>query len=608
VSEVKKQAESRTWNSALSDAESQRNRRFCALGLLLVAALFCGIVMGVMSAANFAETGDPPPDSAAIQRLREQLQKRPDDGEIKEAIRREDRRLRQAYFHRVRTLAGGAFLLLAGAAAVVLCARWYASLDPVKVTPSDLAQRSDPDRWLSSRRRSLLAVAVTAGLVGIALLVMSFAGGSSFPRADPTERAIPAVSEGMGPKAAVASGEPEVPGFRENWPRFRGPTGMGLVGEGNWPQSWDGRTGVNIVWKASVPAPGNSSPVVWGNRVFLTGGNAQEREVFCFDRTSGKLLWRTPIRTGAETPQNDEREEVQVFEETGYAASTPTTDGRHVYALFATADIAAVDFDGNVVWAQNLGEPVNSYGMATSPVLYGGKLIIQFDRGTMAEDGLSALVALDASTGTELWRTPRPVPNSWSTPTVAETESGPELLTCGAPWVISYDPEFGTEHWRARVLSSDVAPSPVYAAGKAFVTNQYARVAAIRAGGSGDVTDSHVLWTAEEGTSDASSPVCDSRRFLQANSMGLVTCYRTEDGELLWEHQFDNAFWASLTLVGDLVYLPAEDGTTYIVRLSENFELIASPSLGEPILATPAFADSRIYIRGKESLYCIAKQ
>ena len=435
-------------------------------------------------------------------------------------------------------------------------------------------------------------MAVVGVAVLIALVWMGVSGGRSFPREAPsTQPAPPSVSR---EPASV---------YSENWPRFRGPTGMGIVAAGRWPKQWNGPTGENILWKTPVPLPGKNSPVLWGDRIFLTGADKKTQEVFCFHRADGRLLWRTRVAS----PQRPSAEPLEVFDDTGYAAPTAATDGERVYVFFATADVAAVDFDGKLVWVRNLGKPDSAYGLAASPLVYDKRLILQFDRGSDAEQGLSALIALDGATGRELWRTPRPVPNSWSSPVVIETEEGPELVTCGNPWVISYDPELGAELWRARCLSGDVAPLPVAAGGMVFVATEGAQVAAIRTGGIDDVTETHILWTADVGMSDASSPVANEMFLCQVTSSGLLTCYDAKTGKLLWEHQLDDGAWASPTLVGSLVYLPQADGKTVMFALAERFQLAGTAALGEPVYATPAFCDGRIIIRGGKHLFCIGE-
>ena len=305
--------------------------------------------------------------------------------------------------------------------------------------------------------------------------------------------------------------------------------------------------------------PGNSSPVLWGDKLFLTGANADRQEAFCYSRASGKLLWRMPIFAAR---GDVKAEDIRPLPVTGYASPTPATDGARLYVTYASADIAAVDFAGNVLWARNLGKPENaqdsSYGRATSLLVYKDKVIVQFDRGVEPADDLSALLALDAKTGKTVWSAPRPVRRSYCTPILISVGGRAQLVANGSPWIIAYDPDTGKELWRCAGMKEDVAASPTFADGLVYVTNDHAKVFAIRPATAeqGDVTATNVVWTAEEGLSDTPSPVCDGRFFLQANSSGLLTCFDAKSGKLFWSEMLDGRVWASPTLVGDWVVRP----------------------------------------------------
>ena len=585
----------------LEEQDDLRRRKLLALGLLAVSVLFCGVVAGVMVTVTFSEPA-PPLEVEHLENLRALLKENPENQELKKTIRRLDAQIRSNYLNRQYLLYGGAFLLLIGGTAIVACGAWYVSMEPQIFLPLSTAERTDEEKRLRMKKRRLIAVGTVGGLVVVALLAGAFFGGVELP--EPEKKA----AEGQVAEAEKET-EPqeELPTSEElaqNWHRFRGPRGMGTVPAGDWPQSWNGAEGTNVVWKKEIPLHGNSSPIIWEDRLFITGGDAEKREVMCFKRENGELLWRTEV----EAQSDMDPKEVEPMEDTGYCAPTATTDGHRVYVFFATADLAALDFEGNVEWAKFVGKPNNTYGIATSPVYHQGKLFLQFDRGTMPDEGLSSLRAFDPKTGEELWKKDRKVANSWTTPALAETEAGLQLITAANPWVISYDPSSGSERWRAELLSGDVAPSPVYADGMAYVTNQYATAAGIKTDGRGDVTESKVTWTGSMGLSDASSPVSNGEYFLQANSMGLVTCYDAKNGELVWDHQFETAFWASPTLVGDTVYLPGEKGTMYLFDLADSFELKGKADLGEPSNASPAFKDGRVYIRGRKNLFCIGKE
>jgi outer membrane protein assembly factor BamB len=342
--------------------------------------------------------------------------------------------------------------------------------------------------------------------------------------------------------------------------------------------------------------------LLWGNRIFLTGADANRQEVLCFERSSGKPLWRTTVAAPRDKVTSDD---IKVLVETGYASPTPATDGERVYVTYASSDVAAVDCNGKVVWARDLGKPESAYGRASSLLVYKDKVIVQFDRGMEPEDGLSILLALEAKTGKTVWSTPRPVRACWCTPILVPVGEHIEVVTNGSPWVMAYDPETGRELWRCAGMASDVACSPTFGDGLVFVTNENAKVLAIRPDGAGDVTQTNVVWSAEDGMSDAASPVADDKFFLKATSSGRITCYEAKTGKLLWEHMLGCALWASPTIAGNLVYLPADDGKVYILELADKPNLVATCNLGEPLLATPAFGDGNIYFRGKRSLFCV---
>jgi outer membrane protein assembly factor BamB len=275
-----------------------------------------------------------------------------------------------------------------------------------------------------------------------------------------------------------------------------------------------------------------------------------------------------------------------------------------VYASFATGDIGCFDMSGTLQWSKGLGLPENMYGHATSLLVYQNMLIVQYDQA-WAEDGLSKLLALDVASGDTIWETSRDVPNSWSTPMIARAGGRDEIITCSNPWVIAYAPDNGEELWRAECLSGDVAPSPTLAAGMVIVAMDGTGCTAIRPGGSGTVTDTHLAWNWYGSLPDTCSPVgTDEFVFLLA-TWGALSCVDARTGELLWEQQFDASFNASPAVAGDSLYLLSDTGTMYVVKIAYTYELIGEGVVGEECDATPAFADGRMVIRGAEHLFCI---
>ncbi|MHC4755798.1 MAG: outer membrane protein assembly factor BamB family protein, partial [Planctomycetota bacterium] len=271
---------------------------------------------------------------------------------------------------------------------------------------------------------------------------------------------------------------------------------------------------------------------------------------------------------------------------------------------FATGDVAAFDLKGNKVWNIALGIPDSTYGYASSLDMFQKLLLIQYDHGA-AEDEKSKIIALDGSSGRPIWEQKRPVPGSWTSPTVIKTSDGFQVITAADPWVIAYDPNSGEELWRADCLGSDSAPSPIYAGGFVFAIEPSVELIAIKPDGRGDVTETHIAWVAEDAIPDITSPVSNGELIWVLDSGGVLTCYRVNDGERLWEKDFEMSFQASPSLVGESIYLLSEKGVMIIVEAGTEFKELARAELSERCYASPAFADGRIYIRGVENLYCI---
>lgn len=384
-----------------------------------------------------------------------------------------------------------------------------------------------------------------------------------------------------------------------NWPTFRGEN-SGVVVAPSVATDWDGPTGRNVRWRTPVPLPGNNSPVIWGGHLFCSGAGEDRQEVYCFDADTGRLRWRTAV--GAPDPAKAPK----VMRETGYAPSTLATDGLRVYAIFATGDLAALDFDGRVVWSKPLGPLENQYGHASSLAMWQDRLIVQLDQGLSAKENKSALLAFDGATGVEVWRTPRPVFNSWTSPLVITVTDGPQVVTVADPWVIAYEPRAGTELWRAKCVHGDVAPSAAHAAGTVFVAQENAEAHAIRTDGRGDVTETHVAWHVDDALPDIVSPLATTKYVFLTTSLGTVTCLDTATGKKVWSHDFDGPLCATPILINDVVHLTDTKGVTMRFEAAPTFKLLNAPALGEPVHATPAVAQGRIYFRGDSNLYCVA--
>jgi len=571
-----------------------RARYQAALGTALVAGLFCAVVVGAMVVRHVRQTHEHLATSEEINALRNTYLNAtaPDRrSQIAEEIRARDLALRRNYFGRLDFMRVGGLLLVAGTVVFLAALARVMAHRKRLPKPPRAGAAAPPDLSAPAGRWTVAVVAAAAIGAGVFAFAVTKEGFHAEP-----------LKEGEAPAAAIQP-PPSYDELVKHWPRFRGPDGNGHSRYTNVPATWNGKTGENILWKTKVPLPGANSPIVWGNRVFLSGATEQKREVTCFDTATGAVLWSKPVGT----PAGSMTEPPEILEDTGYAAATCATDGRYVCAIFANADVACFRTDGTEQWQRNLGRFENMYGYATSLLIYGDTLIVVADEGD-ADAGRSRLLALDLRTGRTAWKTPRPVGSSWATPVIARTANREELITCADPLAIAYNPADGTELWRAEVLAGDVAPSPVWHDGLVFTVNTSAQLSAIRLGGYGDVTESGLVWMAEDGLPDIVSPLTDGRMVLLTTTNGMLTAYAVADGAKLWEKELQVRVMASPSLVGDRVYLLDEAGVMHIAATDGGFNEVARAELGEHAWASPAFADGRIYIRGLTHLFCIGSK
>lgn len=442
----------------------------------------------------------------------------------------------------------------------------------------------------------------------------------------------------VGPRAAAG----------DNWPQWRGPDGLGVAAAANYADEWsagkdaipatDGQPAQpalppkNIAWKTPVPGRGHSSPVVWGNRLFLTtsvegahvpGHKAPDHlgfdlkpgylhpdsvgvdyknalKVLAFDTETGKLLWE---RTAYDGLMYDNRHRKNT-----YASPTTVTDGRRVYAYFEAAGVYAYAFDGTPVWQTSIGKIAKAgLGPGTSPILFENLLIIQSDQEMGAD---SAIVALDRDTGKEVWRTPRTTRRSWATPILVRANNRTELIASGAEMVAAYDPKTGKELWRANGVQSHPIPSPVFGHGLVYMSagSQAKRLLALKPGGDGNQTDAAVAWKYDKGTAYVPSPILHNDYLYLMTDRGLVTCLDAKTGEVKYEGgrpPVPATFTSSLVAYGDRLLMTSEDGDTFAIKAGPQHEILRTNSVGEPVFASLALAGGTIYIRGEKHLFAI---
>ncbi len=595
----------------MSNSKHSAMLRQASLGSAIVAGAFTIFVAIVLARAWTINVASNPTDHPRIEQLRNDLAAA-DSGsqQIIEEIRKEDLALRKEFFRTWKILKTGVWLLLVGASVFA------------GATALAISARKKPHMPTAPAKGSNDMLAGLLGRIGIVAAAIALTA---------TALAIPILTREV-------SSRSEAKGI---WPGFRGgPQASGISPYTNVPLTFDGVEGVNIAWKTVVPLKGASSPAIWDNNVFLTGANKKTREVYCFDALSGRITWRKSITAG---PESTKVPEGVMEDDTTYAAPTPIIDieNSRIYVMFANGDVACLDVFGKIVWQVHLGTPDNFYGHAASPVLWKKSLIIQLDQGE-ADDKKSVLICLNADTGKETWRTPRPVGSSWPTPIIAPVESGDQLITCANPYVISYNPADGKEIWRVDCLDGDGGPSPIFTAGMVIATNVSSKIAAIRPDGKGDVTKTHVLWEFDEDLPDTCSPLSDGK-YIWMMAEGEFSCLKAKPdtkpdpktgvtpGERVCNRDFEASFYASPAMAGDRIYLISRKGKVWVVA-KEPIEVKADPDpdaeaedkdkdkkkwgfkelgkadLGEACDTSPSFAEGRMYIRGKTHLYCIEEQ
>ena len=397
-----------------------------------------------------------------------------------------------------------------------------------------------------------------------------------------------------------------------DWPQFRGAGGAATSADKDMPVAWSSADG--IAWKTPLPGAGASSPILVGPRIFLTaysgwnvagqpGGSPEElkRHILCFNRADGKLLWKTDVP--AKLPEQD-----KIRDGHGYASSTPVCDGQRVYVFFGQSGVFAVDLSGKILWQAEVGDGLNGWGTAASPILHGSLLIIN------ASVESESLVALDKHTGTEVWRTGG-IKESWNTPVLVETLEGKtELVVAIFGKVLGFDPAKGTELWSCETkIPWYMVPSPVADKGIVYCIGGRGGggALAVKTGGRGDVSQSHRLWIGKKG-SNVSSPILhEGHLYWASDSLPVVSCTNATTGELVYEERLPRAdqFYSSPVLADGKLYYLTRAGQVFVVAAKPKFELLATNKFEERAAfnASPVIADSRLFIRSDRWLYCVGK-
>ena len=394
----------------------------------------------------------------------------------------------------------------------------------------------------------------------------------------------------------------------ENWPCFRGPTRQGISNEKDVPLEWSQTS--NIVWKRPIPGEGWSSPIVFDDRVFVTtatDGGASFR-LLCLDRLTGNVLWNKQVlRQKPGHKQNFN----------SYASSTPVTDGQRVYVLAFDGTLAAVSMEGNVIWSHREFEYYSEHGLGVSPILYRDLLIVPFDGSSSGPDrklgwqkpwNQALILALDKNTGEVQWRGRRVSSRiAHITPQVLSENGRDQLVSSAGDVVQGFDLKTGERIWTVSSPGEGVVPSVVIGDGLIFTTSGFgdSTIRAIRTGGKGDVTKTHIAWESTDDVSKIPSMLYVRPFLFLVTETGVAKCLRAETGEEIWRERLEGRYSASPIWADGRIYFLSEKGKATVVQAGGEFKVLAENELNEKCGASPAVSQKQIFIRSKNNLYCI---
>jgi outer membrane protein assembly factor BamB len=389
-----------------------------------------------------------------------------------------------------------------------------------------------------------------------------------------------------------------------DWPRFRGPSGAGIAADKEIPVQWSGKDAT--LWKVAIPGDGNSSPVIWGNKIFLQSASAGERVLLCVNADDGKTIWSQAI-PGTKA---------HIHKLNSLASSTPATDGERVYGLFwngKTMAMHAYTMDGKPAWNRDLGEFKSQHGVGASPVVHGGLVYLNND-----QDGKAALIALNAKDGKIAWQVPREAFRAcYSTPFIVQEDGGPaELLVTSTAGVAGYDPATGEERWhwswKFDGMALRTVASSVYLNGMVFATSGdgsgLRHAVGIKKGDKGDVTKTNLLWENKKSLPYVPCMLPWGNHVYFVNDAGMAGCVEAKTGKLVWFNRLVNgAVYASPVLIDGKVYAVSDKGDVFVFAADPDYKVLGKSSIGEPVMASPAVANGKLFIRGAEHLFCIGK-
>lgn len=585
--------------------------------IAIVTSIFMLVMVAMMSVSYYQMQQVSPLQSEVMQTLKELNEANGENEALQQQVRQLDLLSRKAYFVKEGQVKTGLYILLAMAGVLVVSLNLY--YRGTKTLPD---KELDPvDEWMNkSRSRKYITWASAGAAAAVLALValqhvdignllkkvkgnpvesvavtqqqtgQSSAGDSLQAAADTLKTdstALVAAADSLEAKEEVDS--LPIPKITSN--AFRGNNSLGISSARGIPTTWDLKSKKNVLWQSKIPKHGYNSPVINGRNVFLTGADQQARELYCFDVYTGELKWKVVADKIPGSPSTMPK----VNADTGLAASSVATNGRQVCAIFATGDVICADMEGKRLWAKNIGLPDNHYGYASSLLMFGNELIIQYQNNSGAK-----ILALSTANGNQIWSKSGNDKIAWSSPIIASLGGKSALVVMGNPAIAAYNPNNGAELWRVECLSGEVGSSPAAADGVVYGASEYSKCIAI------DGATGETLWEASDYLPECSSLCATKSLVFCATSYGMVCAYDAKTGAVVKEHDLTTPFYSSPVVADGKVYLFSNTGKVYIFS-SSNFNLIKSFDTGEKTFATPAFTDGMMIVRSDNSLYCVKK-
>lgn len=584
-------------------------RKLCR-NIAIVTVVFILALTAMLCVSYYQMQRVSPLETGVMETLKELNDANADNEALRQQIRELDLLSRKAYFVRAGQLKTGLYLLIGMVIVMITCLNLY-----YKETKTLPEKDFDPiDDWMikSRARKYIVWVAFIIALAGVGFVAIQqlkmteYSGEESETPAQSGDAAAETVEETDGlPEESAdtlstdtlsAPEEEEAveerPVLKVSSKAFRGNNSSAVSSARDIATSWSLSSGKNILWQSSIPRHGYNSPVITGDKVFITGADEKARELYCYDVWTGELKWTVKADGIPGSPGTMPK----VNDDTGLAASTAATNGEQVAAIFATGDVICADMDGNRLWAKNLGLPDNHYGYASSLLMYGNTLIIQYQNNSDAR-----ILALNAKNGNTVWSKSSKDKIAWSSPVIATLGGKAVVVVMGNPAITAYELSGGAELWRVECMSGEVGSSPAVADGVVFGASEYATCIAI------DGATGEKLWEAGDYLPECASLAATKDLVFCATSYGMVCAYDAKTGEVKKEHDLTTPFYSSPMVVEGKVYLFSNSGKAYIFS-SSSFELVTSFETGEKTFATPAFTDGMMIVRTDKSLYCVKKQ